>query len=54
VVDVLAVGAGMGEPLEAFVALERFLAGVEADVLREVVLVLELLVAPVAEPRSLV
>lgn len=41
VVHVLAVGAGMGELLEALEALEGFLAGVEALVLGQVVLVLE-------------
>lgn len=40
-VHVLAVGAGVGELLEALAALEGLLAGVQALVLREVVLVLE-------------
>ena len=53
-VDVLAVGTGVGESLEAFGAAERFLSRVQADVLGEVVLVLELLVAPVAEPGSFI
>lgn len=41
VVHVLAVGTGMGEPLQTFAALEWFLAAVQPLVLREVVLVLE-------------
>lgn len=48
VVHVLAVGAGVGELLEALEALERFLAGVQALVLRQVVLVLERLRAHLA------
>lgn len=45
VVHVLAVGAGVGKPLETLLALEWFLAAVEPLVLREVVLVLEGFVA---------
>jgi hypothetical protein len=41
VVHVLAVRAGVGELLEALKALERLLPGVEALVLRQVVLMLE-------------
>ena len=44
-VDVLAVGAGVREALQALGALERLLAGVQPLVLGQVVLVLERLVA---------
>ena len=44
----------MRKPFEALRTSERFLSGVKPDVLREVVLVLELLVAPVAQPRTLI
>ena len=54
VVDVLAVGAGVGEALEALGALEGLLAGVEPAVLGEVVLVLERLVAVRALVRTLI
>ena len=54
VVDVLAVGAGVGEALEALGALEGLLAGVEPAVLGEVVLVLERLVAVRALVRPLI
>ena len=50
----LAVGAGMREPFEALGALEGLFSGVESDVFGQMMLVLELLVAPVAEPRPLV
>ena len=53
-VDVLAVGSGVGEALEAFWALEGLLAGVEPAVLGEVVLVLEGLVAVGALVRPLI
>ena len=53
-VDVLAVGAGVGEALEALGALEGLLAGVEPAVLGEVVLVLEGLVAVGALVRPLI
>ena len=53
-VDVLAVGAGVGEALEALGALEGLLAGVEPAVLGEVVLVLEGLVAVRALVRTLI
>jgi len=53
VVHVLAVRARVGEPLEAFLTLERFLAAVEPLVLRQVVLVLERFRAHVALVRSL-
>ena len=45
VVDVLGIRAGVGESLETFGALERLLSGVESLVLRQMVLVLEGLVA---------
>ena len=41
VVHVLGVGAGVGEALAALLALEGLLSGVQAPVLRQVVLVLE-------------
>ena len=44
VVDVLAVGAGVGESLEAFGTLEGLLARVQALMLGQVMLVLESLV----------
>ena len=53
-VDVLAVGSGVGEALEALWALEGLLAGVEAAVLGQVVLVLERLVAVGALVRTLI
>ena len=53
-VNVLAVGSGVGEALEAFWALEGLLAGVEPAVLGEVVLVLEGLVAVGALVRPLI
>ncbi len=53
-VDVLAVGARMREALEALGALERLLPGVQALVLRQVVLVLESLVAVRTLVRPLV
>ena len=53
-VDVLAVGAGVREALEALGALKRLLARVQPLVLRQVVLVLERLVAVGALVRSLV
>ena len=45
VVDVLAVGAAVGEPFVTLGALEGFLPTVQSLVLRQVVLVLESLVA---------
>lgn len=53
VVHVLAVGAGVGELLEALEALEGLLAGVQSLVLRQVVLMLESLWAHLAFVRSL-
>ena len=53
-VDVLAVGARVREPLEALGALEGLLAGVQPPVLRQVVLVLERLVAVAALVRTLI
>lgn len=53
VVHVLTVRARMGEALQALRALEGFLATVQTLVLRQVMLVLERLVAHVALVRPL-
>ena len=47
-VDVLAVGPRVGEPLETLGTLERFFPGVEPAVFGQMVLVLESLVAVAA------
>ena len=52
VVDVLRVAARMRESLEAFFALERFLARVKPFVFGEMVLVLKGLPADVARKRT--
>jgi hypothetical protein len=53
VVHVLRVAARVAEPLQTLVALEWFLSAMEALVFREVVLVLERLIAYVAFVRAL-
>ncbi len=53
-IAVLAVGAGVGEALEAPVALERSVSRVEASVLSQVVLVLESLLTDGAWVGSLI
>lgn len=53
VVHVLGVGARMGESLAALVTLVRFLPGVQAAVLDQMVLVFKGLVADLALVRTL-
>jgi hypothetical protein len=52
-VHVLAVGAGVGEPLQTLLALERLFAAMQSLVFRQVVLVLEGFRAHVALVRAL-
>lgn len=44
----------MRESLETLFTFERFFSSVKSDVLGQVMLVLELLVAPIAEPGTLI